>query len=63
MLSVYGPPARRAVMHRYDPDTGRVWEVLPPRVRKRRLVERALRDLAAAAPPELRGDNSAVLSR
>lgn len=63
MLSAYGPPARRAVMHGYDPDTGRVCEVLPPRVRKRRLAEQALRDLAAPAPAELRADDSAVLSR
>ncbi len=63
MLSVYGLPGRRAVMHGYDPDTGSVWQVLPPRVRKRRMVEQALRDLAAPATTELRGDDSAVLSR
>lgn len=63
MLSVYGPPARRAVMHRYDLETGRVETVFPPRVRKRMLAEQALRDLAAPAQLELRTDDSAVLSR
>jgi hypothetical protein len=47
MLSVYGPPARRAVMHRFDLETGRVEKVVPPRVRKRMLAEQALSGVAA----------------
>jgi len=42
MLSVYGPPARRAVMHRFDPESGRVTPLHPPRVRKRLLAQQAL---------------------
>jgi len=67
MLSAYGPPARHAAMQRFDLETGRVEQVFPPRVRKRRLVEQALRGPAASAtePMEvgLRVDDSAVLSR
>jgi predicted metal-dependent enzyme (double-stranded beta helix superfamily) len=48
MLSVYGPPARGGVMHRFDLESGRVQPVFPPRVRKRMLAEQALREPAAA---------------
>jgi hypothetical protein len=44
MLSVYGPPARRAVMHRFDLETGRVQPLRPPRVHKRLLARQALRE-------------------
>ena len=68
MLSAYGPPARHAVMQCFDIETGRVEPVFPPRVRKRRLVEQALRGAAAASATEpmevgLRVDDSAILSR
>jgi predicted metal-dependent enzyme (double-stranded beta helix superfamily) len=45
MLSVYGPPARRAVMHRFDLETGRVTPLHPPRVHKRLLAQQALRNV------------------
>ncbi|HSV91647.1 MAG TPA: hypothetical protein VLH81_01170 [Desulfobacterales bacterium] len=47
MLSVYGPPARRAVMHRFDPETGSVTPLHPPRVHKRLLAQQALSDQVA----------------
>jgi len=47
MLSVYGPPARRAVMHRFDLETGRVRPLHPPRVHKRLLAQQALSEQVA----------------
>jgi hypothetical protein len=47
MVSVYGPPARRSVMHRFDLETGRVTPLRPPRVHKRLLAQQALSDQVA----------------
>jgi hypothetical protein len=42
MISVYGRTRRRLFLRQFDPDTGRVQAIYPPRVRKKRLAEQAL---------------------
>ena len=42
MISVYGRTLRRLFLRQFDPDTGRVQAIYPPRVRKKRLAEQAL---------------------
>jgi hypothetical protein len=43
MISVYGRTLRRQFLRQFDPDTGRVQAIYPPRVRKQRLAEQALK--------------------
>jgi len=43
MISVYGRPLRRLFLRQFDPDTGRVQAIYPPRVRKQKLAEQALK--------------------
>jgi hypothetical protein len=43
MISVYGRTLRRRFLRQFDPDTGRVQAIYPPRVRKQRLAEQALK--------------------
>jgi predicted metal-dependent enzyme (double-stranded beta helix superfamily) len=49
MVSVYGPPARRSVMHRFDLETGRVTPLHPPRMHKRLLARQALQEIPGPA--------------
>ena len=43
MISVYGRTLRRRFLRQFDPDTGRVQAIYPPRVRKQMLAEQALK--------------------
>jgi hypothetical protein len=43
MISVYGRTLRRLFLRLFDPDTGRVQAIYPPRVRKQRLAAQALK--------------------
>jgi hypothetical protein len=43
MISVYGRTLRRRFLQLFDPDTGRVQAIYPPRVRKQMLAEQALK--------------------
>jgi len=43
MISVYGRSLRRRFLQQFDPDTGRVQAIYPPRVRKQKLAEQALK--------------------
>ena len=45
MISVYGRTLRRRFLRQFDPDTGRVLAIYPPRVRKQRLAELALKSI------------------
>ena len=45
MISVYGTPIRRLYINRYDMDNNRVYKMYPPRIRKKRLITSALREL------------------
>jgi len=45
MISVYGTPIRRLYINRYDMDNSRVYKMYPPRIRKKWLITRALREL------------------
>jgi len=47
MISVYGRTLRRLFLRQFDPDTGRVQTVYPPRLRKQRLAEQALKAIQA----------------
>ena len=50
MLSVYGPPLRRLYIQRFDLETGSVQRMFPPRLRKKMMVEQALKEMDAARP-------------
>ena len=43
MISVYGRSLRRRFLQQFDPDTVRVQAIYPPRVRKQKLAEQALK--------------------
>ena len=43
MISVYGRTLRRRFLQLFDPDTGRVQAIYPPRLRKQKLAEQALK--------------------
>jgi len=49
MISVYGRTLRRRFLRQFDPDTGRVQAIYPPRVRKKRLAEQALQAIRGEA--------------
>jgi hypothetical protein len=50
MASVYGSPLRRPFIQRYHLENGRVDRVYPARLRKRMLVEQAVKTMAAIPP-------------
>ena len=50
MISVYGSPLRRPYIQRYHLENGRVDRVYPARLRKRMLVEQAVKTMAAIPP-------------
>ena len=47
MLSVYGSPLRRLYIQRFDLESGRIQRMFPPRLRKKMLVEQALKEMDA----------------
>ncbi len=51
MVSVYGSPLRRPFIQRYNLENGRVDRVYPARLKKRMLVEQAVKMMAAIPPP------------
>jgi len=51
MISVYGRTLRRRFLRQFDPDTGRVQAIYPPRVRKQRLAEQALKAIQGDTRP------------
>jgi len=51
MVSVYGSPLRRPFIQRYHLENGRVDRVYPARLKKRMLVEQAVKMMAAIPPP------------
>ena len=48
MVSVYGPPLRRLYIQRFNLENGSVHRVYSPRVRKKMLVEQALKEIGDA---------------
>jgi hypothetical protein len=50
MASVYGTPLRRPYIQRFNLESGRVYRVYPPHLRKRMLAEQALKIMAANRP-------------
>jgi predicted metal-dependent enzyme (double-stranded beta helix superfamily) len=51
MISVYGRSLRRRFLQLFDPDTGRVQAIYPPRVRKQKLAEQALKAIQGDTRP------------
>jgi len=51
MISVYGRTRRRLFLRQFDPDTGRVQAIYPPRVRKKSLAEQALKAIQGDTRP------------
>ncbi len=45
MVSVYGPPTRRLYIQEFDPAAGTVRRVFSPRIRKKMLAARVLKDI------------------
>ena len=45
MISVYGSPMRRLYINRYDMEYNRVFKIYPPRIRKKKLITGALREM------------------
>jgi predicted metal-dependent enzyme (double-stranded beta helix superfamily) len=45
MVSVYGAPLRRLYIQRFNLENGRVQRVFPPRMKKKFLVEQALKEI------------------
>ena len=45
MISVYGSPIRRLHINHYDMENNRVYKMYPPRIRKKKLITGALREL------------------
>lgn len=50
MASVYGAPLRRPFIQRFNLESGRVERIYPPHLKKRKLVQQAVKMMAALPP-------------
>ena len=48
MISAYGRPGRRLYVHRIDPDTGAAERIYPPRLLRRMLARKALKEISSS---------------